>query len=177
LAHLQSLPLKRLEFAFVAVGIQTVLIYLALPADWTALTRVPALLVSYVCMTVFFVANRTLSGMWLIGAGFLLNGLVIALNGGYMPITYEALVAVGRTDLVASSAPGSLVLGSKDILLPTAQTRLAFLSDIFVLPQPFPLSSVFSLGDVLLMLGMFRLIPRALANPNARPALLNSNSA
>ena len=37
-----------------------------------------------------------------------------------------------------------------------------FLSDIFVIPPPFPIPSVFSVGDFLIALGMFWLVPSAL---------------
>jgi hypothetical protein len=115
--------------------------------------------------------------MWLIGAGVAANWLVMAVNGGYMPVTYEALVAAGKGHLIANATPGTLVFGSKDILLPTAETRLPFLSDIFVIPPPFPVPSVFSLGDALIAVGMFRLLSRALGSPALRTVSINSESA
>jgi hypothetical protein len=107
--------------------------------------------------------------MWVIGAGLAANWIVMAANGGHMPVTYEALVAAGRAHLVESTMPGTLVFGTKDILLPLAETQLWPLSDIFVIPPPFPIPSVFSLGDALLALGMFRLVPAALGGaPDTR---------
>ena len=44
-------------------------------------------------------------------------------------------------------------MASKDIILSREATRLWFLSDVLVLGKPFPLPTVFSLGDVFLMLG------------------------
>jgi hypothetical protein len=46
--------------------------------------------------------------------------------------------------------------------LPRAQTQLWLLSDIFVLPPPFPIPSVFSLGDMMIAAGVFLLVQRGL---------------
>jgi hypothetical protein len=62
----------------------------------------------------------------------------------------------------ASAETGTRVLATKDIVLPRDETRLWFLSDIFVVLPPFPIPSVFSPGDVLIAAGMFLLVQRAL---------------
>ena len=100
--------------------------------------------------------------MWVLGVGLLANWAVILANGGHMPVTYEALVAAGKGAMVIGSEPGTHVLGSKDILLPPQDTRLWFLSDIFVIPPPFPFPNVFSLGDALIALGLLWFMPWAL---------------
>jgi hypothetical protein len=51
---------------------------------------------------------------------------------------------------------------SKNIILPAEQTRLQFLSDIFLLARPFPVPSVFSLGDVAVAAGVWALIQSAM---------------
>ncbi|HZQ11005.1 MAG TPA: DUF5317 family protein [Anaerolineae bacterium] len=168
-AHFKSLPLQGYWLAIVAFGLQVIVVYSPLPVTLDASARVSLLFVSYLILAGFVWWNRRLPGMWIIGLGLLSNWLVILANGGYMPITYEALVAAGRTNLVASTATGTLVFGSKDILLPLSETRLWFLSDIFVIPPPFPIPSIFSIGDGFIAFGMFRLVAFALGVPAQVP--------
>ncbi len=89
------------------------------------------------------------------GVGLLLNFLVIALNGGMMPLTPE-----NAQHLIPAGSKVSLILGkrvasTKDILLEKAQTRLWFLGDVFLLPKWLHYPLAFSPGDVLLSMGVF----------------------
>jgi hypothetical protein len=124
--------------------------------------RVLILVASYLLLLGVVWKNRALPGVWLIGVGLLCNFAVMLANGGYMPITREALAAVGHLQNAASAETGTRVLATKDIVLPRDETRLWFLSDIFVVLPPFPIPSVFSPGDVLIAAGMFLLVQRAL---------------
>ncbi len=121
-----------------------------------------ALMGSYLLLLAATWANRHLHGMTLITLGLLLNLLVMAANGGWMPVSPEAVRRAGLAHLAPSLAPGARLSSSKDIVLLRAQTRLWFLSDIFVLPKPFPVSSVFSIGDVASVLGAFLLVQKGM---------------
>lgn len=93
--------------------------------------------------------NRKNPAIVLMGAGILLNFLVIAVNGGKMPVSAEGLVRSGMEEYIE-------VLQGDDILthqLLGEATRLAFLADVFVLPEPYPLPKLFSIGDVVLGVG------------------------
>ena len=84
-------------------------------------------------------------------AGFVLNTLAMAANGGLMPITPANHL------LVADAGHETLSLGqtpphSKVVLLAPSDTRLSFLSDIIYLSVPSP--KVYSVGDLLLMAGL-----------------------
>ncbi len=159
LQRLAGLPLRWPWVALVAFGLQIYLIYFPEPVSkGLASPRVTLLILSYALLLVVIWQNRTLSGFWLIGAGLLSNFAVMLLNGGYMPITLEALTQVGHSRNALSSEPGARVLATKDIVLPREATIGWWLSDIFVLPPPFPIPSVFSVGDMLIALGVFWLI-------------------
>ncbi len=175
-AHLLVFPLRAYGLVLAAFGLQVLVVYVPLPA-WLEGLRVPLLLLSYILLAGFVYGNRRLPGMGLIGAGLLANGLVMVANGGYMPVTLEALHAIGKGHLVSSPAVGARVFGAKDIWLPAEATRLWFLSDIFVLPPPFPIPSVFSIGDGLIALGVFRLIPFALGVAPQEPNIAGTESA
>jgi Family of unknown function (DUF5317)/Major Facilitator Superfamily len=78
--------------------------------------------------------------------GLFANALVIAANGGHMPVSQDAWEAAGF-----------------DAVGPTSNVRLGadhlgFLGDVFAIPRPFPLGNVFSVGDILIGVGMIALI-------------------
>ncbi len=89
----------------------------------------------------------------------------MAANGGYMPVSPEALARAGLAQLAASSAVGTPILGAKDVLLPRELTNLWLLSDILVIPRPLPFTSVFSIGDCCLALGALVFFQKKLARP------------
>jgi hypothetical protein len=109
------------------------------------------LLGSYGLLVGVILANRRLPGVPIIGLGLLLNYAVIFANGGYMPVSPDALERAGLTHLMTSSEAGARITAAKDVLLHREQTILWVLSDIFSLPPP--IRVVFSIGDVFLALG------------------------
>ena len=80
-----------------------------------------------------------------IGVG--LNTLVIALNGGHMPQSPEAALAVwGASHIDPTRLQNVAAIG------PT--TRLAWLADVIAEPAWLPRPNIVSIGDVLLALGV-----------------------
>lgn len=128
-----------------------------------------ALPVSLVAFLAFVWLNRGLPGMPVLLVGLVLNLVVLAANGGWMPISPET-----ASQLPGGSAPEAAVLemriGEKDILLRPEDTRLELLSDRFLLPDWIGYRAAFSLGDMFVAAGAFWLLaspPRA-PNPNRR---------
>jgi hypothetical protein len=159
LKQLASLPLRWGWVALVAFGLQIYLIYFPEPVSAGLVSpRVGLLILSYSLFIAVVWQNRALPGIWLVGAGLVANFAVMLLNGGYMPITAEALAQVGHARLMLSSETGARVIATKDIVLPREATAAWWLSDVFILPPPFPIPSVFSVGDVLIALGVFWLL-------------------
>jgi hypothetical protein len=160
LGALTSLPVRWGALAVGAFALQTFFIYqkptLKVAGEWG--WQEGAFLSSYVLLLLTAWANRRLPGMLLIGLGLLLNFAVMAVNGGWMPITPEALSKVGLAHLAPTLASGMRVYSSKDVILPRGETRLWFLSDIFVLAKPFPVPAVFCVGDIACALGALVLL-------------------
>jgi hypothetical protein len=102
--------------------------------------------------------NRQLPGMRVVLVGIALNLLVIAANGGYMPVPPEALIRIGVIEAAHPMPSGSIVFGSKDVVLPSQQALFWILGDILVIPEPFPWPTAMSIGDVLLAVGIFLFI-------------------
>jgi hypothetical protein len=113
-----------------------------------------ALVGSQIILIAFFWLNHQQPGFWFLGAGLLLNFLVIVLNGGLMPISPETIQRL-VSDPSFTFQVGERLGNQKDIILLPAQTRLGFLSDIFTLPAWTSLRVAFSLGDIIIAFGAF----------------------
>ena len=169
--HLLRVPLRRGWLALVAFALQIVEIYFPLPQSQGFVSwRTFLLLFSYLLLILVVAVNRRLPGLLWIGLGLSLNLAVMLVNGGYMPITPEAVARAGLGHLTLGENPGARLLATKDILLPREATRLWFLSDILVLAPPSPLRTVFSVGDVCLALGAFIFFQRTMRPPVPRGA-------
>jgi Family of unknown function (DUF5317) len=100
---------------------------------------------TYLLAALFLLANRDVPGVWLVALGGLSNGLTIAVNGGTLPARLGALQGAGlpvdRDHFVNSGV--------------MAHAHLTWLGDVFYVPKGVPLANVFSVGDVLLVLGAF----------------------
>jgi hypothetical protein len=155
-SRLGSVWLRHGWIAIVAFGLQAIVIYFPLrmagglgsPHTWL-------LLGSYVLLFIGIALNRHLPGLMVVGLGMFLNLTVMVANGGFMPVAPEALSAAGLGHLALGTESGSRLLATKDILLAREDTVLWFLSDIFVVPPSLPLPSIFSLGDIVVVLGVF----------------------
>lgn len=130
--------------------------------DWLAEI---SLLVSLVLFLAFVWLNRQLPGMPVLLLGLALNLSVIVLNGGWMPISPQTASHLTGENVLQFIGLGSR-FGQKDILLLPQDTRLEFLADRFLLPARFPYQAAFSLGDILIALGVFWLLAKPI--PDAR---------
>ena len=104
------------------------------------------------------VANRAIPGMLVVALGAASNLAAIIANGGYMPASVSAMEALGKV---------SKTVYSNSAVLP--EPALAPLTDIFALPPWLPWANIFSIGDVLIGLGVVLVI--ALAMRRSGPAL------
>ncbi|MFN8487140.1 MAG: DUF5317 domain-containing protein [Caldilineaceae bacterium] len=127
-----------------------------------------ALISSQSLLFIFAWLNRKQSAFWVLGIGLILNLLVIVLNGGLMPVSPATLAQISPSSSTLHWSVGRRVGISKDILLPPAKTRLAWLSDRFLLPAWFPYQGAFSLGDIFIAGGAFWLLWSAGRSRKAR---------
>lgn len=141
LRHMADLNLSRLWTVWAAIGIQTMLV----SAPWEtphALAQVFHLL-SYVIAGAFAWANRHVHGVPLIALGGALNATAIFANNGVMPASRSALETAGIVDDGSFTNSGFVT-----------DAHVAWLGDIFAIPAGWPLSNVFSIGDIIIVIGI-----------------------
>lgn len=112
---------------------------------------------SYAILLGFALGNRTATGMRFVALGILCNGLVVGLNQGLMPVDPLHLPEASRQALMAGQGTHGML---------TSATKLAFLADRFYVSIPIWGAQLFSVGDVLIDVGMLILILSWTLNKN-----------
>jgi len=142
LAALAEVRLRAVWLLLAALAIQ-LLVFTIAPGPRTT-ARSVAYIGSYALAMAFVILNRRVPGLWVIWIGAGMNLLVIAANGGVMPAAEQALIAAD----MPVTAPRFF---SNSVALP--DPKLPFLGDIFAIPSSWPLTNVFSPGDVCIAVG------------------------
>ena len=160
LERLGRLHFRMFWLLFLGLAIQIVLEVVEFPKDRIEDVGYAILLLSYVAILAFCIANRSVRGMTIIAVGVALNVLVIALNQG-MPTKDDVHERNGR-----------------DVHVPIEQTvkhrpqedddLLVFLGDVITAPG-FP-NQQFSIGDIVMGLGIVDLCFEGSRVPRRRGA-------
>ena len=103
--------------------------------------------------------NRRVPGMPILICGVVLNLLVMAANGGFMPVSPQTASRLVSKERLLDFQLGSRI-GTKDILLHSQDTRFEWLADRFLTPAWFPSRAAFSLGDILIAIGAFWMLAK-----------------
>ena len=159
-----EIELRALWLAPSALLLQLPLVQAWGGAEWRSIL----FLASYSLLFVFCALNWRYVGVRLLLAGFLLNFVVVAANGGFMPISQDAVARMHPGTTASDWPAGTLRQGSKDVILPADEIRLRLLSDAITVPPPFPLPTTFSAGDLVILAGLAALFWQALATSSAK---------
>jgi hypothetical protein len=139
-------PLGRLRFRWAPIALLGLAIQIALftdPLGEVVGEAGPAVYVaSTVAVLVAVLRNVDIPGLAIVALGAFSNLAAILANGGYMPADPDAVAAIGGI------APGF----SNSSLV--TEPALEPLTDIFATPAWLPFSNVFSIGDLLIGLGV-----------------------
>ena len=156
--NIANLSTFRFRWAWVAVAGLLIQVALFTPTG-DALTgnAGPAIYVaSTAAVFLAVLRNIRLPGMAIVALGSISNLAAIVANGGSMPADPAALATAGLDG--AGSHTNSVVLEN-----PALQP----LTDIFAVPAGIPLANVYSIGDVLIGLGIVILIATLMRRPVA----------
>lgn len=153
--------LGELRLRWAPLAIVGLLVQVALFADPVSAAVGDAAPAVYVASTaavlVAVVRDIRLRGMAIIALGAASNLAAIVANGGYMPADPAALASV------VELSPGY----SNSVVV--AEPALRPLTDLYALPPAFPFANVFSVGDVLIGIGIALVIAFAMRATPAGP--------
>ena len=102
---------------------------------------------AHLLLVPFLIRNLSFWGARMILLGLGLNLIVMAANGGLMPVAPPVVEAIGKHS-VDELRMGDPIPGSKNVLLERDQTHAQWLSDAIVLPIPRPYKRAVSVGDL-----------------------------
>jgi Family of unknown function (DUF5317) len=155
LSRLAALRWRRGWLLLLALAVQVVIVEVpGLPVGASAAVHVA----TYAAAGTFVWLNRHVAGLCVLAAGAACNGVTIALNGGTLPSTRSAMSTAGITP-----DPGFVNSG------PVAHPVLLWLGDVFAVPAGLPLANVFSVGDVIIVVGAAWVVHRAARRPPVLP--------
>jgi len=160
--HLERLGSLRFAWPWLAIAGLAVQVLLFSPA---LADRIPAdagaaiYVASTAAVLLAVLRNVRVPGMALVALGAASNLAAVVANGGVMPTTEIALATAGLAPTEAFS--NSAVLPGP---------RLAPLTDIFAIPAGLPLANVFSVGDLLIGLGIAAVVALGMRHGSDQPA-------
>jgi hypothetical protein len=113
---------------------------------------------SYVILLGFAAANLRVRALVPVLLGLAANAVAILANHGLMPVSPGAARTVG----ISPGVHDNVFVGDG---------RLGFLGDVFALPSEFPLANVFSVGDILIGIGMMLFVVLVSIQDGGEPAI------
>ena len=140
---LSNVRLRWVPAAIVGLAIQ-IAIFSGPGSDAVGAAGPPLYVGSTVLVLLVVIRNLAIPGLPAVALGAALNLVAILANGGAMPADPAALAAAGR-DAALTGYSNSAAL---------ADPALRPLTDIFATPRELPLANVFSVGDVLIAVGI-----------------------
>ena len=169
-SQLASITLRAPWLVLIALALQIPLLRAPHGPTQQVVAAQALFLLSHLLLLTFVWLNRRLVGIQIVGLGVLCNLAVIVTNGGFMPITPETLVRINPGSTLDHWTIGFHYGNSKDVILLAQDTFLWVLSDMLVLPPPFPWPTAFSIGDLLIAAGIIVLIQGSVSVPEPAPA-------
>ena len=143
--RIERLADLRIRWAWLAIAGLAAQVVLFVPTVGDTLGAVAPLVYagSSAAILAVILANLRVPGLALVAAGAACNVAAILANGGYMPVSAEALASLGWEEPPGYSNSAAV-----------ADPALAPLTDIFAMPSWLPFANVFSVGDVLIAVGV-----------------------
>lgn len=152
LKKLKNVNIKGWYILFISAGVQ-VLISLSIKynmLDNFVIKNFKYLIIlSYLFLIITIIMNIEKRYMKLFLIGILLNLVVISVNEGKMPVSIDGVKGINEETTLPYREFDIKHIGID------SNTKFKYLSDIILIPKPYPLPKVISIGDIFLMLGIF----------------------
>jgi hypothetical protein len=150
LRNFAALQLRWPGLAIAGLALQLLIFTPFASAPVVAFATLPLYGASIALLAAFVALNWRVPGMALIGAGFVMNIVAVAANGGHMPVDPGAARLAGKYDALVADDPQV----SKHIIGAADQVNFWLLTDVIGIPEQIPFAVVWSIGDVVLTLGI-----------------------
>lgn len=143
--RLAALDAVRLRWAPIAIAglLVQVVLFSGPVTERVGAAGTPLYVGSTLLVLVALLRNLRITGLPLVALGAVGNLAAIVANGGSMPASAGALAALGKS--IGTEYSNSVLM---------AEPALAPLTDQFAMPRWMPLANVFSIGDVLIGVGI-----------------------
>jgi hypothetical protein len=164
-ANIVTIKIKFGWLIILSVFMQRMPFALSDPSSFVELKKA-LLVLSYLLLLWVLSNNLHLWSMRILALGTALNFVAIVANGGLMPVSPGAILQAGMTS-IEQSGLGKVLPKGTGILLPVDQTNLWVLSDIIPISL---VGGVFSLGDILIGIGLLVFMIEAIGGRDSRRA-------
>jgi hypothetical protein len=161
LTNLATIRVRRMSLVLASFTIRILIDTPFLAAPLVRFWTTPLFLLSFGLLIWWIWENRQLAGGLLIGAGIVMNLAAIAANGGAMPVDPVAALYAGKP-LPDAPTTGALADVHRTF---SDGTALWMLTDIFPIPAGIPFAAVYSIGDIILTIGIAILCYRTMLIP------------
>ena len=146
-----KLEIKGYQIFIIAAAIEFIAVFLFKKyPDFKIFEILSVSYVIYPAIIIVALINIKSNYMKLFFLGTLLNFIAIAFNGFKMPVYIPESAANSQATIVFLESGLDLIHS-----LMTDSTRFKILCDIITIPPPYPFVKTISLGDILLLLGIF----------------------
>ena len=120
-------------------------------------------IISYILILIGIVTNLKFKSLWAVLIGFIMNFFVIGANGWKKPILLEGIQLTNMSGLNRMIEMGKAALYTPI----TESTKYPILGDIIIFSDPYPISRIISLGDLIISFGIFALIQEIMLGDNS----------
>lgn len=157
-SRLVRMPIRHIYLSIVPLALEAGQSLLLLRAAWmTQAISFGMTILQYLPLFIFFFLNRHIWEALLCGAGSILNFTAIAANLGAMPLTRRVLDIGGHSEKFLALREGRYL--TYRIIDET--TQLPWMGDVILVPGPLP--QIISVGDIVLVIGVFLLVMNGMA--------------
>lgn len=108
-------------------------------------------LVSFILIFIGVIINMNIPSLWIVFVGAISNFIVFVMNGMKIPVSFDALKIAGMNSTIKLMESGQYKL--YDAI--TNGTDYEILGKIIAIDNILPLAGVFSVGDILITMGLF----------------------